>query len=180
MMVLMSIRKWLGLAAEAAPVNETEIVRKVVAELDHLPPERARYTAAFGYLLGRVAHADLHISDAETSAMERLVGQHGQLPPEQAAIVVHMAKANTQLLGGTENFLVTRQFQRIATRDELLQLLDCLFAVSAAEGDISVPEDNEIRQIASELGLDHREFIQVRAAWKDRLSVMKDLPNPTA
>ena len=37
-------------------------------------------------------------------------------------------------------------------------------------------ENNEIRQIASELGLDHREFIRVRSGWKDRLGVLKDLP----
>ena len=173
----MSIRKWLGLEPEAAASSDTDTIRKVVAALDHLPPERGRYIAAFGYLLGRVAHADLLISAEETAVMERIVVQHGKIPLDQAVIVVQMAKSNTQLLGGTENFLVTREFQRMVTRDELLVLLDCLFAVSAAEDDISMAEDNEIRQIASELGLDHREFIQVRSAWKDRLAVLKDLPD---
>jgi uncharacterized tellurite resistance protein B-like protein len=115
-------------------------------------------------------------SPAETRAMEKIVMEQGQLPEAQALIVVQMAKTQTQLVGGTENFPVTREFSRIATREQMLGLLDCLFAVSAAEGDISLAEDNEVRQIASELGLDHREYIQVRSAWRDKLSVMKNLP----
>jgi uncharacterized tellurite resistance protein B-like protein len=148
----------------------------VVAALDQLPPDQARYIAAFGYILGRAANADLKISAEETAAMERIVADQGKLPLEQAVIVVQMAKTGTQLFGGTENFLVTREFQRLATREQCLMVLHCLFAVSAAEDGISVTEDNEIRQIASELGLEHRDFIQVRASWRDQLNVMKDLP----
>ena len=144
--------------------------------LDQLEPERARFIAAFGYLLGRVANADMRISPEETRAMERIVMEYGGLPEEQALIVVQMAKERTQLFGATENFLVTREFDRIATREQKLALLDCLFAVSAAEDDISLVEDNEIRQIASELHLDHPDFIRVRSAWADRLKVLKNLP----
>jgi uncharacterized tellurite resistance protein B-like protein len=172
----MSIRDFLNLkAGRESSSPETETVRKVVEALDALPPERARYIAAFGYILGRVANADLKISPEETRVMERIVMEQGQLPAEQAMIVVQTAKSRTQLFGGTENFLVTREFARIATRGQCLALLDCLFAVSAAEEDISMVENNEIRQIASELGLEHREFIQVRSAWKDRLRVLKNL-----
>lgn len=174
----MSIREFLGLSPQkTAPTAETETVRKVIAALDTLPPDQARYIAAFGYILGRVANADLQITPAETEAMERIVGQQANLPPEQAMIVVQMAKTRTQLFGGTENFLVTREFARIATREQKLELLDCLFAVSAAEADISTTEDGEIRQIASELGLEHPDFIRVRSGWKDRLNVLKDLPH---
>lgn len=173
----MSIRKFLGLTEpENAAAPETETVRRVVESLENLPKDRARFIAAFGYILGRVADADLHISPKETRVMEEIVAIQGNIPPEQAVIVVQLAKTHNQLFGATENFLVTREFARIATREERLALLDCLFAVSAAEDDISTTENNEIRQIASELGLEHREFIQVRSAWKDRLGVFKDLP----
>ena len=174
----MSIRKLLGLgdSRETVPSAETETVRKVVEALDSLPEERARFIAAFGYILSRVAHADMRISPEEARVMERIVMERGQLPAAQALIVVEMSKMRTQLFGATENFLVTREFARMASKEEKLALLDCLFAVSAAEEDISMMENNEIRQIASELGLDHREFIQVRSGWKDRLGVLKDLP----
>jgi uncharacterized tellurite resistance protein B-like protein len=168
-----SIRSFLGIPEQHASTGDTETVRKVVEALDKLEPERARFIAAFGYILGRVANADMKISPEETHAMERIIMERGGLPEEQALIVVQTAKTRTQLFGGTENFLVTREFSRIATREEKLTLLDCLFAVAAAEEGISAVEDNEIRQIVSELGLDHPDFIAVRSGWKDQLTVFK-------
>ena len=169
----MSIRDFLGIPEKHAATADTETVRKVIEQLDQLPPERARFIAAFGYILGRVAYADMKISPEETQAMERIIMERGGLPEEQAMIVVQTAKTRTQLFGGTENFLVTREFSRIATREEKLALLDCLFAVAAAEAHISTAEDNEIRQIVNELGLGHPDFIAVRSRWKDQLSVFR-------
>lgn len=169
----MSIRDFLGISDKHASVGDTETVRKVIEALDQMEPERARFIAAFGYILSRVANADLNISPEETRAMERIIAERGGLPEEQALIVVQTAKTRTQLAGGTENFLVTREFSRIATREEKLALLDCLFAVAASEAGISTAEDNEIRQIVNELGLGHPDFIGVRSRWKDQLSVFK-------
>ena len=172
----MNIRELFGLAPKsaAADTGETHTVRKVVEELDQLPAEQARFIAAFGYILGRVANADSHISPEESRAMELILRAY--LPESQALIVLQTAKLHNQLFGATENFLVTREFKRIATREQKLALLDCLFRVSAEEDDISSVEDNEIRQIASELGLEHHEYIAVRAAWVKRLQLMRDLP----
>jgi uncharacterized tellurite resistance protein B-like protein len=168
-----SIRDFLGIASKPAAAGDTETVRKVIEALDQLEPARARFIAAFGYILGRVANADLKISPDEIRTMEKIIMQRGGLPEEQAMIVVQTAKTRTQLFGGTENFLVTREFSRIATREEKLALLDCLFAVAAAEDHISTAEDNEIRQIVNELGLGHPDFIAVRSRWKDQLSVFR-------
>jgi uncharacterized tellurite resistance protein B-like protein len=179
METMMSLRSFFGLpdAAPGSHSAQTEAVRKVMQALDRIEPAQARFIAAFGYVLGRVANADMHISPAETRAMERIIMEHGRLPEEQAIMVAQIAKTRNQLFGATENFLVTREFDRIATREQKMLLVNCLFAVSAAEDDISVAEDNEIRQIVSELHLDHPDFIQVRSAWKDRLAVLKNLPD---
>lgn len=179
----MGIRSFLGLAEKPSPATETDAVRKVVEALDHLEEPRARFIAAFGYILGRVAHADLTISPAETAAMERLVSEHAQLPADQAMIVVQMAKSRNQLFGGTENFLVTREFDKMAAPEDRLALLDCLYAVAAAEGHISQTEDNEIRRIASELRIEHPDVIAVRSRYRDQLSVFQGLagePKPDA
>lgn len=169
----MSILRFFGLqppgSAPAAP--ETETVRKIVDALEQLDPEQARYIAAFAYILSRVARADLKISEPETRAMERIVMEHG-LPEEQAILVVQIAKSQSRLFGGTENFVVTREFNKIATREQKLALLDCLYAVAASETLVSMTEDNEIRQITSELRLDHRDFIAVRSKHRDQLSVL--------
>jgi uncharacterized tellurite resistance protein B-like protein len=172
----MSILKYFGLepAEHAAARPETETVRKITDALDRLDPKRARYIAGFAYVLSRVARADLKITEPETRAMERIVSEQGGLPEEQAIIVVQIAKTQNQLFGGTENFLVTKEFKRIATQEQKLALLDCLFAVAAAEDKISAEEDGVIRQIAEELGLEHRDFIAVRYGHRDKLSFLKN------
>ena len=69
----MSIRSFLGIPDQHAHTGDTETVRKVIEALDKLDPARARFIAAFGYILSRVAYADLTISPEETHAMERII-----------------------------------------------------------------------------------------------------------
>ncbi|HXO22502.1 MAG TPA: TerB family tellurite resistance protein [Thermoanaerobaculia bacterium] len=158
--------------------GDTETVRKIVRELDALPAAEARYVAAFAFILARVANADLDISAVETRRMERLLIEHAGLPEEQAILAVQIAKAQSRLFGGTENFLVTREFKQIASREQCLTLLDCLFAVAAADDSISSGEENEIRQIASELALTLSDLDGVRSRYSAQREVLKGLPRP--
>lgn len=157
--------------SESSP--QTETVRNIIKALEDMEPEQARYIASFSYILGRVAHADLNISEEETRLMERIVMEMGELPEEQAVLVVQMAKTQTLLFGGTENYLVTRDFEKMATREQKMRLLECLFAVSATDKEISSLEDREIRQITSELRLEHKDFIAVRSMFRRHLAVLK-------
>lgn len=176
----MSILQWLGLgragSGDATETATPDAVRRIVDELEHLEPERARFVAAFAYVLSRVAHADLAIDARETREMERVVAERGGLPEAQAVIVVQMAKSHNALFGGTDNYIVTRELARIATREQKLALLACLFEVSAADGSITTAEDNVIRQVADELKLEHRDFIDVRSGYRDRLAVLQRSP----
>ncbi len=173
----MSILDFLGLKSTAPEPQhnrgETDTVRKIVARLDGLPEDKARFVAAFAFMLSRVAHADLDISDEETRAMEQIVVEPGGLPEEQATIVVQMAKTQNLLFGGTENYLVAKEFNRIATREQKLSLLHCLFAVGAADDSISATENNVVRQIAEELNLEHADFIAVRSRFREHLAVFQ-------
>jgi uncharacterized tellurite resistance protein B-like protein len=176
----MSILRLLGLRpAEglgASDAEATETVRRITRALEALEPARARYIAAFAFILSRVANADLEISEPETREMERIVREWGRLPEPQAVLVVQIAKSQNQLFGGTENFLVTRQFEAMASPDQKEDLLHCLFAVSAADDSISLVEENEIWKIASELGITHADYVSIRAGYRDKRRVLKDLP----
>jgi len=173
----MSILRMLGLGTSAADLATTaaerDTIRKIVDQLDDLSPERARFVATFAFILSRVAHADLDVSEEETRSMEQLVVEKGGLPEEQAMIVVQMAKTQNLLFGGTDNYSVTREFKGSTSHEQRLALLRCLFAVSAADGSISTVESNEIRQIADELGLDRKEFIHLRSEYRDYLAVLR-------
>jgi uncharacterized tellurite resistance protein B-like protein len=175
----MSILEFLGLAKarEASRSGhtasaDTETVRKIVTALENMDPERARYIAAFAFILCRVARADLRISPGETEIMERVVMERSNLPEDQAILVVQMAKTQNTLFGGTENFLVTREFNKIATYEDKITLLHCLFAV-AADDMISTVEDNEISRICSELQISHDDFVAVRMNYRSRRAVFQ-------
>ena len=151
-------------------------MRRIAAELDALPPAEARFLAAFAFVLARVARADLEISGEETEQMLKLVREYSTLSEAQALLVVQMAKTQATALGGTENYLVTRQFKDMSNRAQRVDLLRCLFAVAAADQNISVVENTEITQIGEELGFSSTEIASVRAAYRDQLSVLKDMP----
>jgi len=139
-----------------------------------MEPSRARHLAAFAYVLSRVAEADRDISDAETERMVDIVRRTGHLPEEQALIAVEIAKRQVRFFGGTENFLVTREFREIATDEERRGLLACLFAVSAADNEVSGAEERQIWQIASELGFSHEEYVSARMAYSDLRTVLRN------
>src|SRR4026208_1952188 len=105
----MSILKFLGINLDepgsSASNAQTETVRKIVQKLDQLPQDQARHIAAFAYLLGRAAHADLDVTPEETGTMERIVMEKSGLSEELAILVVQIAKSQNELFGGTENYL---------------------------------------------------------------------------
>ena len=152
---------------------ETATVRRIVAELSALPPAQGRFLAGFAYILSRAAHADLDISAEETHLMERYVVDYGRLPEAQAVLAVEIAKNQSRMHGGTEDYLVTREFRDVATEEQRLALLRCCYAVGAADASISAEENAEIRQIASELGLDRSRLNAVAEEFKDQLSVIQ-------
>jgi uncharacterized tellurite resistance protein B-like protein len=159
-MPLKSLRAWLRVDEPAQ--QEFAPLRETLEALDHLEPERARYLAGFAYLLGRVAHADQHVSPEETRAMETLVQEHGRLSQDQAMVVVQLARTATLLFGGTANFLVAREFSSLATYDQKLSLMRCLFAVSTTDETISTVEESEIHAVAKELRIDHPDLVALR------------------
>lgn len=166
-MPLKTIRTWLGLESAGEP--EIEPLRETLEALDHLEPDRARYLAAFAYLLGRVAHADQHVSAGETRTMEALVAEHGRLSHEQAMLVVQLAKTSNRLFGGTANFLIAREFSELATYEQKIALMRCVFALSAADEAITTVEEGEIHRIAKELRIDHADLVALRLAHKRHL-----------
>ena len=172
-----ALRKLVGLGDGGSDdARDTATVRRIARELDALPASEARFLAAFAYVLARVARADLEISPEETEQMLKLVREYSTLGEAQALLVVQMAKTQATALAGTENYLVTRQFKEMSNRAQRVDLLRCLFAVAAADNNISVVENTEITMIGQELGFSAQEIASVRAAYRDQLSVLKDLP----
>ena len=168
------LHSFLGLARSDQPTSTSDALRALLEALDRLEPLHAKYLARFAYLLGRIAHADQHVSTEETQVMERLVAREGDIPTDQAMLVVGLAKTSNLLFGGTDNFIVARDFAAEATHEQKLALLRCVFALSAAEDSISIAEEREIQKLARELKIEHAEVVKLRLEYRQHLPGLSD------
>ena len=160
-------------ALERAADGETATVRRIVARLEQLPPDRARLAASSAYILARAAHADLTISDDETRVMEEVLQAHGLLDEASSVIVIEMAKLQARSVGDTEDFVVTREFKALSTPEQRVDILRACFAIGAENGSISAEETAVLNQIARELDIDQDTVNAVRSQFHDQLSAVQ-------
>ena len=156
-----------------ASAPDTATVRRIVSQLEALPPDRARYLAAASYVLARVANSDLVISPEETAFMERTLVEESAIGEAEAILVVEAAKQQARLFGSTEDYLVTREFKQISGPDQRLRLLRACFLAAAADSSISSAESSTLDQIASELDIEAAALGALRSEFGDRMSVVQ-------
>jgi uncharacterized tellurite resistance protein B-like protein len=168
------LQEWFGLTPERE-ASGGDTIRRIADELDRLEPAHARYLASFAFILARVAHADSEVSDHEVDRMEGLVAVKGGVTGDQASLVVQMARTQQKLFGGTDDFLVTRELEKSASYEQKLALIDCLYAVAAADDRILTVEGNEIARIGRELKVDQADLSRLRAQYRRFLEASKGL-----
>lgn len=178
----MSILRWLGLgpvttsSSGEADEGGAQAVRDLAARLDSLPPDRARFVASFAMTLARAARADLEVLDRESTAVVEVLQEVAGLPPDQADLAAGVALHRNELLGVSEDYLATRVFRESSSREERLRLLEAVFAVCAADESITLVEEEEVRQIATELGLEHADYVAARASFAEHREVLRGMP----
>jgi uncharacterized tellurite resistance protein B-like protein len=171
----MAMRRFLpgGGPGPGLEADDTETVRRIAGQLAALPIDRARFLAAFAYILTRAAASDLDISDLESRAIERLVAEYGDLPDAQAVLVAQIARHQSLLSGATEDYLVTRQFKDLSTDADRLALLRCCYLVGAADDTITAEESAALQQIARELDIERDAVNQVRNEFAPKLAAIQ-------
>lgn len=175
----MDLRRFLGLttvaspsATPAAPDPDAAAVRRIVDRLESMPPDEARKMATFAYVLARAAAADFGISDPETRLIESILVEQGLSEP-QAVLVTEIAKSTARLIGGTEDYIVTREYRELSTPEERLALVRACYLVSAADDSITAGESSVLDEIASELDLEEPQVIAIRSEFGDRFSALQ-------
>jgi tellurite resistance protein len=153
--------------------RDSESIRRISDELEALPVEQRRYVAGFAYVLARVAHADLEVSDVELGYMEHAVVEIGHLSEAQAVLVVQMARNMNELYGATDDFVVTREFAQTASREQREDLLRTAFAVGAADDSITAAEVAELNEVGKELGFRSDEVDDLRDEFRDQLAAIQ-------
>ena len=162
-------------AAAPSPTGDTATVRRIVAKLEAMPPDQARLIASAAYTLARAANADLDISDDETAAIEHELQVDEALDEATAVLVTEMAKLQAKTVGGTEDYVVTREFKALADESQRLVIMRACFAVVAANGTISAEETAVLNEIAEELDIDDAALNKIRADFHEQFSSVQQV-----
>jgi len=159
------IRRLMRIAKSGDEIRPTSAsVKRIAAAFEQLDDDTARYLAAFAYVLARVAASDHEVDDSEVAVIERALVDIAELDPGHARLVAEAAHAEAEEEGGTQDYIATRDFRTLATREQHVLLLKCLMQVATADGEITAHESSEILQIAGELGFAFPEIKALKAA----------------
>jgi uncharacterized tellurite resistance protein B-like protein len=181
------LRRFFVLEGVASPapstpgsVAEVEMVRGIIARLDKMPPDRARFVACAAYVVARAASADAHVSDEASRYMEQVLVDQTGLDAAEAALVVETAKLQALTTGGTDDYLVTREFRDVSTTEQRLDIVRACFAVAAIDGTIDAAESFTLDEIALELDLEPMDLAKLRGEFTDRFSAVQAMkPQPS-
>lgn len=113
-----------------------------------------------GGLMARVAHVDEAVHEGERAAIVEALRRDWGLGDDAAALVVEVALA--EVSASLDFFRLTREFSDATSEEERIRFLDVLFAVAAADGQISYEENEEIRRIALNINLTKSQFADAK------------------
>jgi uncharacterized tellurite resistance protein B-like protein len=149
---------WIGPLARS--LGQSLLGRAGARAGDRLSDERRYFLTLYGALLYRVVRADGVIRPEETERLRHLLEDgFGFIGAEIEPVV---ALIEHEIAREADRQHLCAEFNRNADMDERLALLDALFAVGLADGELSPAEEQEIRLIANYLWIETQEYVRVR------------------
>lgn len=128
-------------------------------ELD-ITDDDLRKLSLVGGLMAKIAYQDRNVTEEELAQMIEAIEKNWELTREEATFLAEVAVTSVDVT--YDAFRMMRELVTNTTIEERQHIVEVLFAVAAADGDISFDETEEIRLIARSLELSHREFIDAK------------------
>ncbi len=170
----MGILSILGMGQKEEASEELGALYTNIERLLHGKPQATiKMVAGYAGVMGKVAYADMDISEQELERIRGLLLERLSLSRVDADCVVSLLGDNCAQLYSLEDYLYTRMLNDVLSRQQKLELLTALFAVAAANRSISNLEDNAVRVISKGLLLSHKDFIDARLEYREHLAVLK-------
>ncbi len=166
--------RWLKGAAETQAPEGAEQLKDVVArQLPGADAESVLVVTAIAGLLGTIAYADRDYSAAEEQRVrQELERVHGMtrdgIDAICAALRAHIVEISTVQAPRYSRLLV-----ELADRELRVEVLEVMVELAAADGEISVPEVNLLRQVTTALGLTQADYNAAQQQHRDRLTVLR-------
>lgn len=119
-----------------------------------------RKLSLVGGLMAKIAQMDREVTDTEFNRMVEVITKNWNLGIEEATFVAEVAVSAVDVTYDT--FRMMRELATSTSEAERRRVLVVLFAVGAADGDLTFEETEEIRLIARGLDLTHKDFIDAK------------------
>jgi len=115
---------------------------------------------ALGVLLWVVAEADDKFLPAEQDKIKNILTQHEKITDEDIPVVLQsIQKASEERI---DLYTFSQEVSESLDRPAKISIIEDLFHVACADGDLDEAEHSMIRKIADLFRLDHEEFIDAK------------------
>jgi uncharacterized tellurite resistance protein B-like protein len=165
-LLVRKMRGLFGRRQHSRPLDLDEFLRnKILFKLrrrignDQITPETYRL-CLLGGLMGIVARADDDVGEAEMEEVRRHIQFRGKFDRE--ALDILMTIIEEESVRGLDRARLIAEYTANAGFDERIELLDLLFAVAAADGNLKHAELEELRAISAAMHLSHRQYIDAK------------------
>lgn len=125
-----------------------------------IPAAEARTLALAGGILATLARIDEQVTDSERERIVAALEQGWGISHDRATLVAEAAL--TESIASLDPYTLTYTFSQSASVVERVRFLDALFAVAAADGEISSEESAAISRITSSIRLEQRHFVEAK------------------
>ena len=153
-------------AREKDPELEKYFKRKVFKKIElrsakrghkiNLPDDEIYHICLLGTLLASVAQVDDIFEDVEKDALKNVMQKIFSFSKQELEILLEVIEE--QARHGFDFHEVATETNQIIPYKERLQLIDCFFAIAAADGRISHEESEQIRKITKAMYIPHQAF----------------------
>jgi len=119
-------------------------------------------------LLIELMHIDDQLQIAEQQSIESRLGALFSLTPEQSDALIELAEAQRKT--ATDYFQFTHLINQEFSTGQKLKLIESLWRVAYADGDLNMYEEYLVRKISDLLYISHTDFIILRNRVKSELT----------
>jgi len=116
-------------------------------------------------LLLEAAHSDYECSELELEHVVETVRALYEIPHEYVLELMELARAERNKAVDIQHF--TRHANERMSREEKLTVLEAVWRIILADGDIDKYEEHYARRLANLLWLEHKDFIDARRRARD-------------
>lgn len=133
------------------------------------PETQHSYELATAVLLVEMARADADVTTDEIKAIINVVSQSFELSKDESSALLEVAQSRADESTSLHEFTSTLKEQ--LDKPQRCRMIELLWQVAYADGELDRYEDHFVRKIADLLYLKHSEFMQAKHRTQKRLGI---------